>query len=94
MAKAGTDGIEITLDQLLDRYFSNPENCFVKTYEEDSNNNKECNCSTTETMLNGATATSNILYQQQIIQKQKNNIISLGDIRSILSEIPKKDIEE
>jgi hypothetical protein len=66
-----TDGTEITLDQLLDRYFNNSQDCFIKAYEEEaSNNDKECNGSTTEIMLK-ATVTSNILYQQQIIQKQK-----------------------
>jgi hypothetical protein len=44
-------------------------------------------------MLNAA-ATSNILYQQQIIQKQKNNFILLRHSHSILSEIPKNNIEE
>jgi hypothetical protein len=53
------DGTEISLDQLLDRYFTNPYDCFI-----------------------------------EYIEEQKNNIISLPDVRSILSEIPKNDIEE
>jgi hypothetical protein len=50
---------EITMDQLLDRHFTNPYYCFIEDIEE-----------------------------------QKNNFISTPDLRSILTEIPKNDIEE
>jgi hypothetical protein len=33
-----TDGNEITVDQLLDKYFSNPELCFAKDYKEPEKN--------------------------------------------------------
>jgi hypothetical protein len=87
---------EITIDQLLIKYFNRPDDCFVKAYvEEAKTGNQDVdngNCSTSETLFKAA-ASRNILYQQEIIQRQKNNIISLGDVRSILSEIPNNAIE-
>jgi hypothetical protein len=53
------DGIEISLDQLLDKYFTNPYDCFIEN-----------------------------------IKQQQNNFVSPPDVRSILSEITKKDVEE
>ena len=35
------DGSEITVDQLLDKYFSNPESCFIKGYPEFNDENEK-----------------------------------------------------
>jgi hypothetical protein len=94
------DGSEITVDQLLEKYFDNPEECFVKACkyrEEDNNSNNEDDNngygSTSET-LSKAAATNNILYQQQVIQKQKNIYFSHPSPRRVFTEFSKSDIEE
>ena len=114
------DGSEITLDQLIDSYFTSPEDCFIKIYnntdkdkEESSDSNNgltepeaenvsddDSGSFTTDTMFKAAAA-SNILYSSELVkriqqQTQDKNFFekSLADVRSILNEIPKKEIEE
>jgi hypothetical protein len=42
-----SDGTEITLDELIDNHYNNPEECFVKGYSEskevDDSNCNNCN---------------------------------------------------
>jgi Bifunctional DNA primase/polymerase, N-terminal len=35
------DGSEISLDQLIEKYFNNPDDCFVKAYKEETNDNNK-----------------------------------------------------
>ena len=96
------DGSEITIDQLIEKYFTNPEECFVKTYKEDEDNtsnkqdnNGNGNGSTLETLLKlKAAATSNILYQSQILMKQKNNFFSHPSVTMTFTRFSNNNIEE
>lgn len=78
------DGSEITVDQLIDNYFTSPEDCFTKVYY-DGDNDKEENCDNNSNREQGAenlsndipttasmftAATSNILYSSRIVRRQ------------------------
>ncbi len=63
-------GTEITLDELIDKYYNNPEECFVRGYPE----MKEVDMTITiaSVMLKSVMAMAtrnNVSYQHQIIQK-------------------------
>ena len=112
------DGSEISVDQLIDRYFNSPEDCFIKMYHDYIDTCKEhCdnNSSSTEQAAENESndipstdhmikaATDNILYSSGIVRRQfqqqsqeGENFFekSLPDMRSILTENPKKEIEE
>jgi hypothetical protein len=60
-----SDGTEITLDRLIDKYYNNPEQCFVKEYPEVDDNNDSATLVSTVAM----TTRNNVNYQHQIIQK-------------------------
>jgi hypothetical protein len=89
-----SDGTEITVDELIDKYYDNPEECFVKGYpqmkEVDYNND---NSSTTPMSAMAMTTRNNVNYQHQIIQKNifQNNPTLWNNV---LTEFSNKGIEE
>jgi hypothetical protein len=89
-----SDGAEITLDELIYKYYNNPEECFIKGYPElnevdDSNDNSNAMLISTMT----TSPRNNVNYQKAIIQKnifQNNPALWNND----LIEYTKKVIEE
>jgi hypothetical protein len=75
---------EITVDELVDRYFGNPEDVFTKSYGNDS---------TLDTMVKAA-VTNNIAYQMQVIQRQKNYFIIRPARNNVLTEFSNNSIED
>jgi hypothetical protein len=73
-----TDGTDMTLDQLIDRHFTNPQECFSKGYVE----SREENIPTTAITAAQASTISNIRYSQAILRK---NIFSIPAQRSIFT---------
>jgi hypothetical protein len=86
-------GTEITLDELIDKYYNNPEECFVRGYlemkEVDGNNH---NSSVMLKSVMAMATRNNVSYQHQIIQKIFANNPVLRN--NILTEFPEKVIEE
>jgi hypothetical protein len=95
------DGSEITVDQIIDKYYNNAEECFVKGYPElnevdDSNSNNMPAPADAESLKLAAIAIAtrnNVSYQHQIIQKNifQNNPTLWNNV---LTEFPEKVIEE
>jgi hypothetical protein len=92
-----SDGSEITLGELIDKYYHNPEDCFVKGYPElkevdDSNSSSMTDQSATELIESAAMAMAtrnNVNYQHQNIQKNfLQNHPTLW--KNVLTEFPRK----
>jgi hypothetical protein len=86
-----SDGTEITLDRLIDKYYNNPEQCFVKGYPEVDDNNDNDSATLVSTME--MTTRNNVNYQHQIIQK---NILQNNPTlwNNVLTEFHKKVTDE
>jgi hypothetical protein len=75
---------EITVDELLDRYFGDPEECFNKSYG---------NGSMLDAMVKAA-VTNNIAYQMQVIQRQKNYFILPPALPNVPTRFSNNPLEE
>jgi hypothetical protein len=98
-----SDGTEITLDELIDKYYNNSEECFTKDYSElKYTDDSSCNSNVTQmdTGIDSVSIASmsiavrnNISYQHQIIQKNfsQNNPYFWNNV---LTKFHEKVIEE
>jgi hypothetical protein len=82
-----TDGTDMTVDQLIDRYFTNPQECFSKGYVE----SRDENIPTTAITAAQASVISNIHYSQAILRK---NIFSTPAQRSIFTMLHNNVLKE
>ena len=69
---------------MLDRYFDNPDEVFTKGY---------CYGSTLDTMVKAA-VTNNIVYQMQVIQRQKNYFILPPALFNVQTRFSNNSIEQ
>jgi hypothetical protein len=85
------DETEITVDELIDKYFSHPETCFIKSYDDNTSNNDAVS---EMSLCSAKTAVINNLFYSLEVSRKNNYFLSHPTSKTNFTKLPYNKTED